>query len=56
MLSATKKLDFLKKQAVMRALEQTGGEQSAAARLLGLHRDATLNRMRQYGVWLARRV
>jgi transcriptional regulator with PAS, ATPase and Fis domain len=42
--------------ALVRALEETDGNKSAAARLLGVSRLTVLNRMRKYGVEVTRRV
>lgn len=39
-----------KKQALMEALEQCGGNQSAAARLLGVSRGTIWNRMKKYKI------
>ena len=43
-------LDELEKKAILDALETTNGNQSAAARLLGIGRHALLNRLDAYGI------
>jgi DNA-binding NtrC family response regulator len=43
-------LDELEQQLVMKALERTGGNQTRAAALLGLHRDQIRYRMEKYGL------
>jgi len=41
-------LDAIEKRAIVEALEKTGGNQSAAARLLGMGRHALIGRMEAY--------
>jgi DNA-binding NtrC family response regulator len=43
-------LDEIEKQAILDALEKTNGNQSAAARMLGMGRHAFLNRLDAYGI------
>ncbi len=43
-------LDEVEKKAILEALEQTNGNQSAAAKLLGIGRHALLNRLDAYGI------
>ena len=43
-------LDELEKKAILDALEATNGNQSAAARLLGIGRHALINRLDAYGI------
>lgn len=38
------------REELIHALEQTGGNKSAAARMLGINRVTVLNRMRKYGI------
>jgi transcriptional regulator with GAF, ATPase, and Fis domain len=47
------KLEDLERQLVMQALERTGGNQSKAAVLLGLHRDQVRYRIEKFGLQLA---
>ena len=42
--------DSREKQALIEALQQTGGNQTQAARLLGINRVTVWNRMRKYGI------
>ena len=48
--------DELKKQELIRALEQSGGNQSEAARILGVSRVTVWNRMKRYGISLTKNV
>lgn len=41
---------------LIRALIQAGGNKSEAARILGVHRGTVINRMRKYGVDMAREI
>jgi len=43
-------LDDLKKERLRRALEESGGNQSEAARRLGLSRTSVWNQMKRYGI------
>lgn len=43
-------LETVEKQAIIEALEKTGGNQSAAARLLGIGRHALIGRIEAYGL------
>jgi DNA-binding NtrC family response regulator len=43
-------LKNLEKDLVQQALDQAGGNQVHAARLLGISRDALRNRMKKYGM------
>jgi len=43
-------LDDLKKARLRRALEESGGNQSAAARRLGISRTSVWNQMKRYGI------
>ncbi|HLG57525.1 MAG TPA: sigma-54 dependent transcriptional regulator [Vicinamibacterales bacterium] len=47
------KLVEVERQLVMQALERTGGNQSRAAALLGLHRDQVRYRIEKFGLQLA---
>jgi DNA-binding NtrC family response regulator len=47
------RLEDLERQLVMQALERTGGNQSKAAVLLGLHRDQVRYRIEKFGLQLA---
>jgi transcriptional regulator with PAS, ATPase and Fis domain len=44
------RLEDLERQLVMQALERTGGNQSKAAALLGLHRDQVRYRVEKFGL------
>jgi transcriptional regulator with PAS, ATPase and Fis domain len=44
------RLEELERQLVMQALERTGGNQSKAAALLGLHRDQVRYRVEKFGL------
>ena len=44
------------KQELMDALEQAGGNQTLAAKLLGVNRVTVWNRMRKYGLNLKKQV
>lgn len=44
----------MEKEALIKALEQTGGNKSEAARILGINRVTVYNRMRKYGIGLDR--
>jgi PAS domain S-box-containing protein len=44
--------DVPEKQALIAALRKAHGNQTRAAKLLGVHRMTVLNRMRKYGIWL----
>jgi len=44
------------KTALVEALKRTGGNQTQAARLLGVNRNTVLNRMRKYGIELEKSV
>ena len=48
--------DAFKKRQLLEALEKTGGNQSEAARMLGVSRVTIWNRMKKYGIGLSRRV
>ena len=48
------RFDENEKQALMDALVQTGGNQTRAARILGINRVTGWNRMRKYGIDLKR--
>ncbi|MEM8873472.1 MAG: sigma 54-interacting transcriptional regulator [Planctomycetota bacterium] len=48
-------LDALERRAIERALEQTAGNKTAAARLLGVHVQKLTRRMRKLGVVIASR-
>ena len=48
--------DSLEKQQLVTALQQTGGNQSRAAELLGISRVTVWNRMRKYGIDLKKTV
>ncbi|MBN2125727.1 MAG: sigma 54-interacting transcriptional regulator [Deltaproteobacteria bacterium] len=54
--SGASKGDESKKQQLLDALEKTGGNQSQAARVLGVSRVTIWNRMRKYGIGVSRRV
>jgi len=49
-MSLRSSLDEVERRAILDALEKTGGNQSAAARLLGIGRHALINRIESYGV------
>lgn len=49
-LSPSLSLNTLKKQRLIKALQSTGGNQSEAARLLGLSRTSVWNQMRKYEI------
>lgn len=49
-------LEASKKHRLLKALDQSGGNQSQAARILGVSRVTVWNRMKKYGVDLSRRV
>ena len=44
--------DLSEKRALIEALRKTGGNQSQAAQLLGVHRMTVFNRIRKYGISL----
>ncbi len=48
-------LHALERSLVLQAIERTGGNQTEAARLLGLHRDQLRYRLNKYGVLRPRR-
>jgi len=43
-------LDDIKKQRLIRALEEAGGNQSEAARILGISRTSVWNQTRRFGL------
>jgi DNA-binding NtrC family response regulator len=43
-------IDEVERKAIIDALEKTGGNQSAAARMLGIGRHALINRIEAYGL------
>ncbi len=47
---ATLNLEELEADAMRRALQQTGGNKAQAAKLLGIHRDTLLGKLRKYGI------
>jgi len=47
-------LDEIKKRRLIDALQQSGGNQSEAARILGISRTSVWNQIKKYGVKLAR--
>lgn len=46
----TLKLDELEARAIRQALAQTGGNNTQAARLLGIHRDTLITKIKKYGI------
>lgn len=46
----TLNLDDLEARAIRQALAQTGGNNTQAARLLGIHRDTLITKMKKYGI------
>jgi len=42
--------DDIKKTQLLEALKQTGGNQSQAARILGISRVTVWNRLKRYGI------
>ena len=54
--SASASQTSLERQALVDALKQTGGNQTRAARILGINRVTVWNRMRKYGIDLKREV
>ncbi len=46
----TLNLDDLEVRAIRQALGQTGGNNTQAARVLGIHRDTLLTKMKKYGI------
>ena len=48
--------DKAERQRLIEALQATGGNQSQAARLLGINRVTVWNRMRKYGIQLNRKI
>jgi DNA-binding NtrC family response regulator/pSer/pThr/pTyr-binding forkhead associated (FHA) protein len=46
----TLNLDDLEARAIRQALGQTGGNNTQAARLLGIHRDTLITKMKKYGI------
>ncbi len=49
-LLPTLNLDDLEARAIRQALGQTGGNNTQAARVLGIHRDTLLTKMKKYGI------
>ena len=47
-------VDHPEKEALIQALRQSGGNQSQAARILGVNRVTVWNRMKKYGIDLKR--
>jgi len=43
-------LDAVERQRILSAVEQCGGNQSRAARLLGISRNTLASRLDQYGI------
>ena len=52
--SAAGPRDIAEKEALVNALRQTKGNQSQAARILGINRVTVWNRMKKYGIDLKR--
>lgn len=48
-------VEILEKTVIARALERTGGNRSAAAKLLGIHRNTLQRKMQEYGLGRIRR-
>ena len=46
--SAAESLDAIKKQRLAQALRKAGGNQSQAARILGISRTSVYNQMKRY--------
>ena len=46
----TLNLDELEARAIRQALAQTGGNNTQAARLLGIHRDTLISKMKKFGI------
>ncbi len=46
----TLNLDELEARAIRQALTQTGGNNTQAARLLGIHRDTLISKMKKFGI------
>jgi two-component system response regulator HydG len=46
----TLNLDDLEARAIRQALAQTGGNNTQAARLLGIHRDTLISKMKKFGI------
>jgi len=53
-LSGGISVDSAEKQALVEALQQTGGNQTKAAKLLGINRVTVWNRMKKYGINVAK--
>ncbi len=54
--SAASDRELMKKRQLITALEQAGGNQSMAAKILGVSRVTVWNRMKRYGISTARRI
>jgi two-component system response regulator HydG len=48
--AGTMRLEDMEKMAVLRALEETGGNKSEAARILGITRRALYNKIEKFGI------
>jgi transcriptional regulator of acetoin/glycerol metabolism len=49
---SARSLDEIKKERLVRALREAGGNQSEAARMLGISRTSVWSQMKRYGVEL----
>jgi len=43
-------IELLERSMIQRALEQTGGNQCAASKQLGIHRNTLQRKMQEYGI------
>jgi DNA-binding NtrC family response regulator len=47
-------VELLERGMIQRALDQSGGNQSAASRQLGIHRNTLMRKIQEYGIGEAR--